>query len=283
MPPESRSTWSSARSESAIRSSSSSARRAASGPRDVEVAREDQQVLAHRQLEVERGLLGDDAELALQLPRAARRGRCPAPAARRRRGATGTTASASWWSCRPRSGRGSRSTRPARCGSRCRRPRRTPRRRLRRRRASTAAGGAGSARRAGPPDPSRRASAAGPPPARPSAPSRAAPGRARCPAGAPPGRPDRQGLEDDRRAAARDADDHLGELEDRELARVADVHRLVVVRSRSAAGSPRRGRRRSRTSGSGRRRRTPSAACPSSAWRRKVGIARPSCGRMRGP
>ena len=39
------------------------------GPRDVEVARVDQQVLAHRQLQVERRVLGDDAQLALELPR----------------------------------------------------------------------------------------------------------------------------------------------------------------------------------------------------------------------
>ena len=62
MPPDSGSTWSSARSVSWANSSSSSARLAHSGARQPEVAAVDQQVLADRQLGVERVLLGHDAE-----------------------------------------------------------------------------------------------------------------------------------------------------------------------------------------------------------------------------
>ena len=93
---------------------------------------------------------------------------------------------------------------------------------------------------------------------------------------------DRQRLEDDLARRARDLDHRLGQLEHRELVRVADVHRQVLAalgqQDQAAdeivdvAEAP-----RLRPVAEDRQR------LPSSAWRMKVGIARPSCGRIRGP
>ena len=77
--------------------------------------------------------------------------------------------------------------------------------------------------------------------------------------------------------------DGLGELEQRALLRVAEVHGQrcsplwPAGRGRGSRSST---KQKLRVCG---RRRRPSRGLPSSAWRRKVGIARPSCGRMRGP
>ena len=79
IPPESRSTGSSApvgerhQLEQLVRP------RARLGARDVEVARVDQQVLAHGELEVEGRLLGHHPEPPLQRARVVVAGRCPAP------------------------------------------------------------------------------------------------------------------------------------------------------------------------------------------------------------
>ena len=62
IPPDSGSTWSSARSVSWANSSSSSARRPHLGPAEAEVAAVDREVLADRQLDVEGVLLGHHAE-----------------------------------------------------------------------------------------------------------------------------------------------------------------------------------------------------------------------------
>ena len=89
IPPDSGSTWSSARSVSWAKSSSSSARRRDLGPRQPEVPPVDEQVLADRQLGVERVLLGHDAEARADL-RALRR-RVHAQDLQRRRRVIGET------------------------------------------------------------------------------------------------------------------------------------------------------------------------------------------------
>ena len=65
-----------------------------------------------------------------------------------------------------------------------------------------------------------------------------------------------QRLVDDLRPRPRHLDDRLGQLEERELVRVADVHRQVLAGLRQRDHARRSGRRRNRTSGSGCRRRT---------------------------
>ena len=72
MPPESGSTLSFARSVSCANSRSSSARLPRLGPRQPEVAPVDHEVVADRELRVERVLLGHDAEAAAD-PRAVER------------------------------------------------------------------------------------------------------------------------------------------------------------------------------------------------------------------
>ena len=121
MPPDSGSTLSFARSVSWANSSSSSAAARGLGPRQAEVPAVDHEVVADRELGVERVLLGHDAEAAAD-PRAVGVGvevedaaACPRSPARR------TRSSASCWSCRRRWARGSRSSRPPRRRSRSRR------------------------------------------------------------------------------------------------------------------------------------------------------------------
>ena len=87
-----------------------------------------------------------------------------------------------------------------------------------------------------------------------------------------------QRLVDDLARRAGEPEDGLGELEQRHLVGVADVHRAGARATRRAGRCRGSGRRRSRSCASASRRRRPSAACPSSAWRTKVGIARPSFG-----
>ena len=230
------------------------------GPRDVEVAREDQEVLAHGQLEVERGVLGDDAEVALQLPRpdvgvdaqhlqlagVARRQARQHPHRGRLAGPVRAEEAEAVARLDAEVDAVDRGDLSVGLGQAPREHR----------------GGGRLRARAGPPTPIAASVSR-----RPCSSSTVGDQSSSSWASAMSGRrtagsSDRQGLEDDRRAAARDAHDDLGELEDRELGRVAQVDRLVVVAVDQPQEALDEVGRRSRTSASGRRRRRPSAACP---------------------
>ena len=71
-----------------------------------------------------------------------------------------------------------------------------------------------------------------------------------------------QRLEHDLRARAGDLDHRLGQLQQRHLVRVAEVHRVVVLGAHQRVQARGPGRPRNRSCGSGSRRRTRSAACP---------------------
>ena len=102
--------------------------------------------------------------------------------------------------------------------------------------------------------------------------------------GPAPGRvADRQRLEHDLGARAGDLAHDVGQLEHRELDRVADVHRIARRRSRTARGCRAPRRRRSRTTASASPVPYMVSGLPSIACIRKFETTRPSAGRRRGP